>query len=138
MFEKIDPRIPTDTRALVRFTGAVQLAGGLLLVAGRFTRPAAAMLAGSLIPTTFAGHPFWTYDDPARRRGQQEHFLKNLGLLGGLMLAVVDTRGQPSLRWRTGRLVGERRRAIRRTVRTSRRQSRIAVKTANAGRRLRG
>ena len=94
LLEKADPRLPTDARTLVQLNGAAQLGGGLLLATGRLTRPAAAVLAGTLIPTTVAGHPFWTFDDPAERRGQQIHFLKNLGLLGGLLLAAADTAGQ--------------------------------------------
>jgi uncharacterized membrane protein YphA (DoxX/SURF4 family) len=138
LLEKIHPRLPTDARSLVRLTGATQLVGGLLLVTGHLTRPAAAMLAGSLIPTTLAGHPFWTADDPVRRRGMQEHFFKNVGLLGGLLLALADTQGQPSLRWRTGHFIDDRRRAVRRTTQTVRREARIAVRAANAGRRLPG
>jgi hypothetical protein len=33
------------------------------------------------------------------------HFVKNLGLLGGLILAAVDTEGEPSLSWRAKRSV---------------------------------
>ena len=63
------------------------------------------MLAGSLIPTTIAGHPFWPVDSPAERRNQEIHFLKNLGLLGGLLLAAADTEGRPGLRWRASHAV---------------------------------
>ena len=35
------------------------------------------------------------------------HFLKNLGLLGGLILAAFDTEGQPSLGWRAKRQARE-------------------------------
>jgi hypothetical protein len=31
------------------------------------------------------------------------HFFKNLGLLGGLILAALDTEGEPSLSWRAKR-----------------------------------
>lgn len=136
LLEKTDSRLPTDARSLVRINGAVQLAGGLLLATGHVTRPAAAALAGTMIPTTFAGHPFWMYDDPAERRNHQTHFLKNLGLLGGLLLAAADTQGKPGLRYRTGRFVGDRRRSLGRTVRAARRDARIAVKSASVARRI--
>jgi putative oxidoreductase len=138
LLEKADPRLPTSPRTLVQLNGAVQLGGGLLMATGRLTRPAAAVLAGTLVPTTVAGHPFWTYDDPEERRGQQVHFLKNVGLLGGLLLAAADTEGRPSLRWRAARFVDDRRRGARRTARTARREARIAVRAAHVGRRLRG
>ena len=108
---------PADARKLVQINGAVQLGAGFLLAAGYLRRPAAALLAASLIPTTIAGHPFWTYHEPAERHRQQLHFLKNLGLFGGLLLAASDTQGQPSLRWRAGHFARGRRRSISRVAR---------------------
>jgi putative oxidoreductase len=90
------------------------------------------------VPTTLAGHPFWEKEDPADRRAHQIHFLKNIGMLGGLLLAAVDTEGRPSLRYRTGRFVGDRRRSVRRGIRSARRDARIAVKSAAVGRHLPG
>ncbi|HEX7745773.1 MAG TPA: DoxX family protein [Micromonosporaceae bacterium] len=136
--ERIDPRLPTDPATLVRLNGAVQLVAGLMLATGRFPRPAAAALAGSLVPTTLAGHSFWTTADPAERAQHRTQFMKNLGLLGGLLLAAADTQGRPSLRWRTSRAVSGRRRSMQRAVRSARRDARIAVKAASTARRLPG
>ena len=33
--------------------------------------------------------------------------MKNLGLLGGLLLAAVDTEGRPGLRWRAGHAIDD-------------------------------
>jgi len=79
----------------------VQLGGGVLLAVGRARRLAALALIGSIVPTTYAGHRFWEETDEQRRAQQRVHFLKNLGLLGGLILAAVDTDGAPSLAWRS-------------------------------------
>ncbi|MEH1101024.1 DoxX family protein [Micromonospora sp. CPCC 205561] len=138
LLEKADPRIPTDTETLIRINSAVQVGAGLMLATGRFPRPAALVLAGTLIPVTLAGHPFWNKDDPAARQNDQTQFLKNLGLLGGLLLAAADTGGRPSLRWRTGHRVGQSRRSVQRAVRTARREARIAVRSAATARRLPG
>ena len=138
LLHKADPRLPTEARSLVQINGAVQLGGGLLLATGHLTRPAAALLAGSLIPTTLAGHPFWTVKDPAERRNHQIHFMKNLGLMGGLLLAAADTQGKPSVRWRTQRAVSDGRRSVGRAVRPARRDARIAMRSAAAARRLPG
>ena len=92
-----------DTEQLVKINAAVQIAGGLLLAIGRLPRLAATALAGSLVPTTAAGHRFWEESDPAQRAQQQIHFFKNVGLLGGLILAAVDTEGAPSVAWRARR-----------------------------------
>lgn len=98
--EVVEP-IPSDTVTMVRINGAVQLGGGVLLAAGKFPRIAALGLAGSLVPTTLAGHDFWNKSDPQERQFHQTQFLKNVSLLGGLIITAVDTEGKPSLAWRS-------------------------------------
>lgn len=83
------PVLPDDTATLVRLNGATQVVAGTLLATGKLGRTAAMVLIGSLIPTTLAGHRFWQETDEARRSQQRIHFLKNVGLLGGLILAVI-------------------------------------------------
>jgi putative oxidoreductase len=95
--------LPADTEQLVKINAIVQVTAGLLLAVGWLPRLAATALAGSLVPTTLAGHRFWEETDPMRRSQQQIHFFKNLGLLGGLILAALDTDGAPSVSWRTRR-----------------------------------
>ena len=95
------PSLPKDTASLVRFNGMVQVGGGVLLAVGRARRLAALALIGSVLPTTYAAHRFWEETDEKIRAQQRVHFFKNLGLLGGLILAAVDTEGAPSLAWRT-------------------------------------
>ena len=93
-------KVPTDPETLVRINGAVQVGSGLLLATGKFPRVASTLLAGSLVPTTVAGHAFWAETDPAVRAQQRTQFLKNVSLLGGLLIAAADTEGKPSLAWR--------------------------------------
>ena len=97
------PALPDDPELLVQLNGAVQVGAGVLLAVGRFRRLAAVALIASIVPTTYAAHRFWEEDDQAVRAEQQVHFLKNLGLLGGLVLAAFDTEGEPSLGWRARR-----------------------------------
>ncbi len=92
-----------DTETFVRVNGAVQIGAGVLLAVGKFRRIAALALIGSIVPTTYAGHRFWEASDPTTRDQQKIHFLKNVGLLGGLILAAFDTEGEPSLAWRAKR-----------------------------------
>lgn len=97
------PSLPDDPEQLVRLNGAVQVGAGVLLAVGRFRRLAAVALIVSIVPTTYAGHRFWEEDDDISRAQQRAHFLKNVGLLGGLVLAATDTEGAPSLGWRARR-----------------------------------
>ncbi|MEV6691344.1 DoxX family protein [Micromonospora sp. NPDC051196] len=138
LLERVDPRVPTDTATLVRANAAIQVGAGLMLATGRFTRPAALVLAGTMVPVTLAGHAFWQYDDPAQRKGNQIHFMKNIGLIGGLLLAAADTQGKPGLHWRAGHRIGHSRRSVSRAVRTARREARIAALAATTARRLPG
>lgn len=96
-----------DAKTLVRVNGAVQIGGGVLLAVGKYRRLAALALIGSIVPTTYAGHRFWEESDPTTRAQQKMQFLKNLGLLGGLILAAFDTEGEPSLGWRAKRQAHE-------------------------------
>ena len=155
LITKIDPRLPNDARTLVRAKAGTDVVAGLLLAGGKFTRPAAAVLAAGLVPTTFAGHPFWTLPQPERTQ-HETHFLKNLGLFGGLLLAAADTEGKPSIGYRTShavdrsqrsighavgrsqRAVGRSQRSVRRAVRTAKREATIAARAASAARKLPG
>lgn len=119
--------LPTDTRTLVRLNGAAQMAGGVMLATNTAVRPAAFILIGSLVPTTVAGHDFWTSDDPAQKAGHRIHFLKNLGLIGGLLLAGVDTEGRPGLAWRTGHLADHAQDSIRRAANTTAKETKRAA-----------
>lgn len=81
-----------DDIVLVRANAGVQATAGTGLAIGVFPRTSASVLVASLIPTTIGGHPFWTIEDPAQRRQQRTHFLKNLAMLGGLLLAAAEAR----------------------------------------------
>ncbi len=116
-------RLPEDPVKLVQIDAGVKIVGGLLLATGRVPRLAALALAGSLLPTTVAGHRFWEYEDPQERGQQRVHFLKNLGLLGGLILAAVDTEGRPSAAYRT-------RSGAQRAAKKARKQAKRAAKVA--------
>ena len=82
--------IPDDDELVVRANAAVQVVCGAMLALGRAQRVSALLLAGSLIPTTLAGHSYWAVEDPAARKIQRIQFHKNLAMIGGLLFAVLD------------------------------------------------
>lgn len=67
----------------------IELGGGLLLALGWRQRWVAAFLAVFVVVATGLGHRFWEAD-PARLFGEMNNFLKNLAIVGGLLLL---TRG---------------------------------------------
>jgi uncharacterized membrane protein YphA (DoxX/SURF4 family) len=80
----------------VRVNAGVHIVAGLMLATNRLPRLAALALASTLVPTTLAGHRFWEETDKAKRANQQIHFLKNTSLIGGLLIAAVDTEARDS------------------------------------------
>jgi uncharacterized membrane protein YphA (DoxX/SURF4 family) len=101
--EQVSGYVPENTITLVRINGIAQVVGGTALATGKGRRLGALILAGSLIPSTIAKHPFWRVQDPEARAQDRSHFLKNVSLLGGVLLAAQDTEGKPSLVWRAQR-----------------------------------
>jgi putative oxidoreductase len=99
--DKVLPvQVPQDVEQWVRINAGVMVGAGALFGLGRLPRLSAVLLTGSMVPTTLAGHPFWEHEDAKTRKQQQIHFFKNVGLVGSLLLASVDTAGKPSVGWR--------------------------------------
>ncbi|MFD3514738.1 DoxX family protein [Streptomyces sp. NPDC058657] len=124
------PKLPTDPEQLVRINGAVQVGAGALLALGRFPRLAALALAGSLVPTTWAGHRFWEEKDPEAKAQQRADFLKNVSLVGALLITATDTHGKPSVAWRARRSAASGRRAAQRAGTSGRRAAQRAGQRA--------
>jgi putative oxidoreductase len=83
--------IPQPEQAVV-LNAAVMVFAGFLLALGIAPRLAAALLLGSMIPTTLVGHPFWKEEPGPQRQNQQTQFLKNLSLIGGLLMVLTERR----------------------------------------------
>jgi len=77
---------------LLPLTIAVELGGGLLLALGWKARWAAAALFLFLIPTTLIFHQFWGID-PKLVQMQKIHFLKNVAIMGGMLLVLATGAG---------------------------------------------
>lgn len=98
--EEYAAKLPNDPGTVVRINAGAQVAGGVLLALGKAPRLAALVLAATVIPATVTEQDFWNEPDPAQKAVKRNAFLKDLGLLGGLMIAAADTEGKPSLGWR--------------------------------------
>jgi len=129
---QIGDRIPESTVNLVRLNGAAQVLGGLALASGKGRRLGAVLLAGSLVPTTLAGHSFWQETDKSAKAAQKIQFMKNLGIMGGLLLAAVDTEGKPGVAWRAQNAVGSAKREAKHLRREARSQAKLARKSISS------
>lgn len=81
--------IPYPEQAVV-LNAAVMVCAGLMLALGIAPRLAAALLLGSMVPTTFVGHPFWKEEAGPQRQNQETQFLKNLSMIGGLLMVLTE------------------------------------------------
>ncbi len=98
--DPIGPNVPSNAETFARANAAVQIGGGILLATGKMPRLASAALAFTVIPGSMGGHMFWNESDPERKADERRAFMTDLSLLGGLIIAAVDTEGKPSLGWR--------------------------------------
>lgn len=121
--------VPTDPKTLVRVNAVAQIAAGLALATGRVPRLSALTLAATLVPTTAAGHRFWEESDPQARANQQTHFFKNVSMLGGLLIAGVDTDGRPGLAWRAKHAASDISREAKHVRKAARREAKLARKS---------
>lgn len=98
--DPVGPNVPTDADTVAKATAAVQIGAGLLLATGKLPRFASAALAVSVVPGSLGAHAFWNETDPERKTAERRAFLADISLIGGLIIAAVDTEGKPSLSWR--------------------------------------
>ena len=98
--DPVGTNVPSNAETFARINAAVQIGGGLLLATGKLPRLASAALAFTVIPGSLGGHMFWNETDPQRKADERRAFMTDLSLLGGLIIAAVDTEGKPSLGWR--------------------------------------
>ncbi len=98
--DPVATHVPSNAETVARINGAVQIGGGLLLATGKLPRLASAALALSVVPGSLGGHTFWNEVDPQSKADERRAFLTDVSLIGGLIIAAVDTEGKPSLGWR--------------------------------------
>jgi len=83
-------------QVLAALTIALELGGGILLIAGYKVRWVAIAFFLWLIPTTLIFHKFWGID-AAQVQNQMNSFLKNVSIMGGMLLVVAFGPGAYSL-----------------------------------------
>jgi putative oxidoreductase len=76
----------------IAVAAAVELACGLAILAGFKTRFAAWLLFLYLIPVTYVFHNFWAVQGQEQQM-QMVNFLKNVAIMGGLLVLSVNGAG---------------------------------------------
>jgi putative oxidoreductase len=106
-----------------RAVAGTQIGAGLLLALGKLPRLSALVLAVTVVPEAATGHAFWAEKGEAKSE-KRSLFARDLGLLGGLLVAAVDTGGRESVPHRA-------RRASRNARTTARKAARKQAKAAS-------
>lgn len=119
-------QVPDNPELLVRANGAVMAGAGLLLATGRAPRLAATLLAVNMMPTILTDNDFWRESDLQERTRKRRELLSNVGLLGGVLLASVDTAGRPGLAWRSHRAAKDAQRVARHARKSVRKEAELA------------
>lgn len=91
-----------NAEVLVYVAGIAEVAGGLSLLFGFLTRIGALGLLVYLVITTLYFHNFWALPE-AEAKTQMVQFMKNLAIMGGLLMVVAMGPGRYSIDWRMRR-----------------------------------
>ncbi len=73
------------------------IAGSASLILGYRARVGAALLLVFLVLATYFFHDFWTFDDAQARQEQTIQFMKNLALMGAMLMVIAGGSGRWSL-----------------------------------------
>jgi len=79
--------------AMLAVAVVLLLIGGLSVLLGLRARWGAVVLIAFLVPATLIFHNFWTLGADSARQVEMVSFMKNLGLIGGLMMIVAFGSG---------------------------------------------
>ena len=90
---------------LARALAGAQVGAGVLLATGKFARPAAVVLAVTAGLSTVVEYRNATTTTKENRTQRRNQLSRNIGLIGGALLASVDTAGRPGLAWRAEKLI---------------------------------
>jgi putative oxidoreductase len=123
--------LPKDPELLIRANGAVMVGAGALFALGRLPRLTGLALAATVAPGIYLHVVSLKAEkDSERRSSERDDLLRDLGRLGGALLAAVDTQGRPGLAWRGKRAAEHLGTSARRTTRAARREAKRAAKDA--------
>ena len=76
-------------------TGVLLLLGGASLLLGYHPTIGAALLVIFLLGASFGIHNFWTLQDEQAKMGEMTNFLKNMAILGLLLMTLLIPRPWP-------------------------------------------
>lgn len=119
--------VPHDPITVARGLAGIQVAAAGALALGKAPRTSALVLAAALAPTVLAGAG--SSDTPGAKQRRLGEATKNASLVGGLLLAALDTEGRPGLAWRARRASRDARRQARHLAKETTLEAKLAAKS---------
>lgn len=87
---------------------AIEILGAIALIVGFLPTSVALVLIAFVIMASGTSHRYWEFAETAARRGQEIHFFKNVGIIGGLLFYCVSGAGAWSMSgWMAGKPASE-------------------------------
>lgn len=128
--DSADAALAGPSRTVARAAAGAQVGAGILLGLGRLPRLAATVLACTSVLDTYLDYRAAPAGTDEERKSRRTGLLRNLSLLGAVLLAAVDTAGRPGLAWRTGKLADDTRRSLTSATHTTGKAARRVNRTA--------
>ena len=75
----------------------IEIGGGLLLIIGFKTRIIAWLLVAFVVIATGMAHRFWEFADAGAYTAQLNNFMKNVAIVGGLLMFITFGPGSASV-----------------------------------------
>jgi putative oxidoreductase len=76
-------------------TGVLLLLGGASVLLGAYPTVGVILLIVFMIGSTFPMHNFWTANDPQMKQADMIHFLKNMAIVGALLMLLAIPQPWP-------------------------------------------
>lgn len=95
----VPPVLTSDAKMASRVLGGFTAMAGTGFALGKAPRSCAVALATVAVPIALIQNPVWTAQDKAERNKYRRGLERYGATLGGLILASVDRRGEPSKAW---------------------------------------
>lgn len=80
--------VPSPGAAVI-VSGSLLLLGGLGVLLGAYVSWSLILLLIFLVPVTFKMHAYWKDQDPGMKAGNQVNFMKNLALIGVILMLFM-------------------------------------------------
>ena len=76
-------------------TGVLLLLGGASVLLGAYPAVGIILLIVFMLGSTFPMHNFWTANDPQMKQAHMIHFLKNMAIVGALLMLLAIPQPWP-------------------------------------------